>query len=347
MPALIGGILALSLMTAGHAASVSTAKGAGAMHRALSVPHPTASAQPDSYLALLARARSGESVGIIVSLKLPGTPFQAEGRLSVFETHQQRDRIARAGKQLVAGLAGTEYRLAYQYQTIPALALRVDDRALQVLRMSGLVRSIVEDRPVWPTLADSTPLIGAPSAWSQGHDGSGWAVAILDTGIDGGHAFFLDPASNSRIVAEACFSNAGGQAPYVSLCPNGSSSQTGPGAADATIPACDGGSLCSHGTHVAGISAGYSSGNRKGVAPNADIIAIQVFTRIENPTQCPPGQTVCTGSFPSDQIAAMDYINNTLSTQHDVAALNMSLGGGGSSSYCDSQESASKTAIDN
>src|SRR5690606_18764970 len=115
-----------------------------------------------------------------------------------------------------------------------------------------------------------------------------------------------------RIVAEACFSNANGAGGQVSLCPNGTPTQTGTGAANANTPACLSGSnqLCNHGTHVAGISAGYSA-TRKGVAPNADIIGIQVFTRFNSASDCGSAGAPCVLAYNSDQLAALNYINNT------------------------------------
>lgn len=96
-------------------------------------------------------------------------------------------------------------------------------------------------------------------------DGSDWAVAILDSGIDSSHPFFKDASGNSRVIAEACFA---------SRCPNGKSSSFGVGQA-----AHRGGSW--HGTHVAGIAAGNSHGasnsSPRGVAKNAKIVAVNVF----------------------------------------------------------------------
>lgn len=39
-----------------------------------------------------------------------------------------------------------------------------------------------EDRLAKADLQDSVPLIHAPEAWAAGYSGSGWNVAILDTG---------------------------------------------------------------------------------------------------------------------------------------------------------------------
>ncbi len=97
-------------------------------------------------------------------------------------------------------------------------------------------------------------------------DGSDWAIAIIDAGIDTSHPFFKDASGQSRVIAEACFAG--------NKCPNGSSSSVGPGQA-----AHRGGAW--HGTHVAGIAAGNSFGSSssspRGVAKNAKIVAVNVY----------------------------------------------------------------------
>src|SRR5690606_12578974 len=104
-----------------------------------------------------------------------------------------------------------------------------------------------------------------------------------------------------------------------------------------------------HGTHVAGIAAGRSqtvAGQTiNGVAPNANIIAIQVFTRFNRDTDCGgTGTAPCIMSYTSDQLAALNYINTTLRPSHSIASVNMSLGGGSYGAYCDT--ATIKTAVD-
>ena len=135
------------------------------------------------------------------------------------------------------------------------------------------MKNIEEDKLVEISLDESIPLINADNAWALGYDGTGQTVAVLDTGIRSDHIVF-----DSRVVEEACYS---GYSPAsTSLCPNGSTSQIGPGAADATTANCYVGlsNICWHGTFVAGIMAGDHT-EYSGVAPKANIIAIQVFSR--------------------------------------------------------------------
>ena len=293
---------------------------------------------------IVERIANEGTIGVIVGLSLPDA-FVPEGDITSRDRLNQRAQIAEAADQLTAQLARHEAEVYGRYESLPAMAIRVDPAALEFLLSNPLINHIQLDEAVPPALGSSTGVIGAPSVWSQGLEGSGQAVVILDTGIDGDHAFFEDNVGNSRIVAEACFSNGGGSGGQVSLCPNGASSQVGLGASEVKIPAClrsNGSQLCNHGVHVAGIAAGRGPSFR-GVAPDADIISIQVFTRFE--TGCPNNNNPCVLSYTSDQLAALNHVFTTLHQNHSVASVNMSLSGGSNSSPCDSD--SRKPAIDN
>ena len=157
------------------------------------------------------------------------------------------------------------------------------------------------------------------------------------------HSWFNTPVS--KVVSEACYST--NDPGFVeSWCPGAASSSV---AADSGLN-CDlavGG--CDHGTHVAGIVAGNDeTGPNYGVARGADIIAMQVFSKFLTPGDCSPGPAPCTASYSSDQIAAMERVL-LLSDSMNIAAINMSLGGGEyfDQASCDSNNLAVKAAIDN
>ncbi|HEX4813697.1 MAG TPA: S8 family serine peptidase [Nonomuraea sp.] len=196
------------------------------------------------------------------------------------------------------------------------------------------VASIHRDRTYAP--ADVTPnlrQIGADQAHAKGFNGAGQAVAVLDTGIDRDHPWFA-----GRLVAEACFSAV--EQDVRSLCPNGQTEQTGAGAADAMTANClaEGVNLCEHGSHVAGIAAGTG-----GVAPGAGIVAVQVFSRVDDPGIC--GEPSCLLAYESSLRLAMDYVTGLA---QPLAAVNLSLGGILSEGACDGTEegAAFKEKID-
>ena len=230
----------------------------------------------------------------------------------------------------------------------PMLVVEVNRNALEGLRRSPRVVSIIEDIPDRPTLDQSIPVINADDVHDLGWNGFGHTVVVLDNGIDNAHPFYT-----GRVVAEACFSTAGTN--EVGLCPNGTATQTGAGSASNEVANClDGTSnLCDHGAHVAGIAAGDGFGiagaPATGVAPEANIIGIQVFVRNNSMSDCSPRTAPCTLSYPSDQIAALEHVLDDLSGTWDIAAVNMSLGGGEFSSACDSDGDSNgrKAPIDN
>ncbi|MGW4791965.1 S8 family serine peptidase [Nonomuraea sp. MG754425] len=210
----------------------------------------------------------------------------------------------------------------------------------QVAQQSDVV-SIRKDKLNEPSLLESIPLIGADKAHRAGFTGKGTAVAILDSGIDNDH-----PAFTGRIVAQACFSAADPVDGSSPLCPNGSQFQIGDGAANAETESCMAGApqpqfgLCYHGTHVAGIAAGQRTPEfaSSGVAPKAKIVPVQVFSRFDNSPYC-LGRPVCILAYDSSILTGMAYAD-LLADQYNIAAVNLSLGGGMYGESCDAADGA-------
>ncbi|HEV1999976.1 MAG TPA: S8 family serine peptidase, partial [Xanthobacteraceae bacterium] len=236
-----------------------------------------------------------------------------------------------------------------RFDITPAFAVNVTRAELEALAADPRVVRIQYDRAVPHTLIQSVPLIGMSVAYGLGATGQGQAVAILDTGVQSNHEFLT-----GKVVSEACFSNAGGFGGNLTLCPNGQSSQTGAGAANSETAQCINGSteLCVHGTHVAGIAAGKNTSQgggepANGVAKEAQIVAVQIFTRFNSTADCGAGNAPCVLSYISDQIDALNWVlQNAINLPAGVktASINMSLGGGLFTSPCD--DDATKTPID-
>jgi subtilisin len=248
------------------------------------------------------KARSKGTVRVIVKLDVPP---EAEPGEAI------RDR-----QLSVASALGIPDHRVSRFATIPFVALEVDAAQLAALAARPDVVDVQEDVVVPLALASSNTVIGAGTAWASGFGGAGQTIAILDTGVDAAHPFFSTGAN--KIVAEACFSsNAGGG---TSLCPGGVTTAIGPGSARPCAPELFG---CFHGTHVAGIAAGNDgAGPDFGVARDASLIAIQVFSRFEE--GCPTPQP-CIGSFTSDYIRGLEHVYS-LRNDFRIAAANLSLG---------------------
>jgi len=170
-------------------------------------------------------------------------------------------------------MAGTQYTVNRTYNSIPFVALSVSPGALAALERSAGIRGINEDWLAKPLLNNTVNIIGASAAWNRGLDGSGWYVAILDTGIRDTHNFFA-----GKDIVQACFSLGQDAISGVGDCPTGfSTDTTSPNAARhfPTDPTSD------HGTHVVGIATGRDW-PLFGVAPGANIIDVQVFSQFHS-----------------------------------------------------------------
>jgi len=225
------------------------------------------------------------------------------------------------------------FTLKTKYKRSPLLAMRVDKRALSELANTPGVKSVGEDKlsapqpvdkqarvspkSVKPADFDTMQLIKAGEAHQLGFTGQGQTIAILSDGVQAMHPLLSccriqeDPGGQpivSKVVAEACFSNGGGAGQ--SLCPNQQPSQTGTGAADPTATsACRSGDtyLCTHGTYAAGLAAGKGELCCAEVAPDANIMAIQIYTRFNGAAQC-AGAAACLRSYESDQISGLEEV---------------------------------------
>ncbi len=278
---------------------------------------------------LRARASSEGSVRVIVRLAVPEAASAARGTPA--DDDARRRAISAAAGRLGRDLGSTGWAIRRRFRTLPFVALEVSPAGLDRLSASGAVAAVAEDRLERPALAESVPLVQADQVQALGYDGSGWTVAVLDTGVDGSHSFLA-----GKVVSEACYSANGS-------CPNGETSQLGAGAGRP----CDWApSACVHGTHVAGVIAGSSS-ELTGVAPGASLIAIQVFSRFTGSTCDGDVEDPCALTFTSDTIAGLERVYE-LRDQYRIAAVNLSLGGGRffSETGCDLDDAARKAAVD-
>lgn len=276
--------------------------------------------------ALIDKARKEGTVRVIVGLAIPGNPPGGPQKPADKAKHQAE--VAAAQAEVLDSLKGQgQAEVTHVYETFPALALNVDEKALKHLMNHPRVTGVIEDGLSAPALNSTLPVIDGDLAHAQGYKGSGQIVVILDTGIDSDHPYFT-----GRIIKQACFSFGSGVAGS-RLCANGLAvDTTSPDAADYSY--CGGVDDCNHGTHVAGIAAGNNA-TYTGVAPDAEIIAIQVFSKFTTSTYC--GTSVpCALSWDTDQLAALEYVYDTLRLDYpgQIAAVNMSLGGGGYTSAC-------------
>ena len=217
-------------------------------------------------------------------------------------------------------------RLLLTFRHTPAMVMRLNQAELEALAGDAGVVRVVPDSLERPVLFNSVPQIGAALLHQTGTTGAGEVIAILDTGIDYDH-----PAFAGRIVHSACFSTTSEEDTAESLCASGNEDTTSATAAThCDIP--EDFTACAHGTHVASIAAGApgphsSLGNYQltGVAPDASIIPIQVFSAFTDESLC-GGAAACTLSYVSDQLRALEWLYENRDLL-DLDVINMSIGG--------------------
>ncbi|MCW5724710.1 MAG: S8 family serine peptidase [Maricaulaceae bacterium] len=298
------------------------------------------------------RLGAGERVRMLIFFDTPtAAEGAAEGINSISENDARAAIITATRDALISQVfnrttfelselppGSDEPRIIRVFRHTPALAIMLNQNELTGLENQPGVQ-IFPDGVERPFLHRSASLVGAGVMHDLGFTGSGVGLAILDTGVDHQH-----PAFAGRIVASACFSSTVPELGATSYCPGGAQQVIGALAGDnceneADAPgqgAADG--SCFHGTHVAGIAAGAAftdpatpGRELQGVAPQADVIAVQVFSRFTG-NDC-DGATSCSMSFVSDQLAALEWLYDTR-VAYNLGVINMSLGGSRHFSPC-------------
>ena len=280
------------------------------------------------------QAAATDKIRVIVGVR---AAFAPEGFQDRSTRQRQRQEIGAVQSTIEKALPRRDAARIQRLTAVPFMAMEVDADQLEALAAMPEVTDIQEDRQAWASLAQSVPLIQADDAWSAGYVGKGWAVAVLDNGVQTSHPFL-----QGTVVAEACYSTHNPGAGEYSMCPGRVTASTASGSASYCYDATYGNWACDHGTHVAGIAAGRG-GNQTfaGVAKGGNLIPMQVFTW---------------DADYRDSFAYFSDINRGLQQiiyLHDagakIAAVNMSLGGGAytSESTCNSANASTKALIDN
>ncbi|APH72151.1 S8 family serine peptidase [Aquibium oceanicum] len=287
---------------------------------------------------ILANMADG-SAPVIVEFAMPqaagaAADAAAADEAQISAVHQKQDeilsRVFAAEGGLSGALASDDLGIK-RMDFSPMFAATVDQETLEKLAADPAVVRIHEDGLNEPYLIQSLPLIGMPTAYAAGATGSGWTVAVLDTGSRRTHEFL-----SSSVISAACYSTSNGTA--TSICPGGVSASTDINSAmDCDIATIYG---CGHGTHTAGTAAGFntslSSGEpANGVARSSKLITINVFSRFP-PSQCSNSRSNgCVLAYNSDMIKGFERVY-ALRNTYKIASVNVSIGGGSYSSYCDS-----------
>jgi subtilisin family serine protease len=283
------------------------------------LPVPTSA--PATWDKLKARADKDGTVRVIVGLNVRVKP---EGKLTLGQRLVQRQAVDARRLGMLRILKGRRFGNVKNLSPVPFVAMDVSRDALAALQRSGDVASVAEDTLLELDGVTSNANLNdwwdiyqtrTDTAWNNGYDGRGQTIGVLDTGTQSNHPWLA-----GKVVREACYAyiTAGSAS---GSCPNGSSSQTGAGAAQP----CTYHEMCAHGTHVAATAAGTY-----GVARRANLIAVQVFHR--DPATGEPRV------WSSDLLWGLKYVYDQRGS-FSIASVNLSLGGGQWTGYCDGYDS--------
>ncbi len=247
---------------------------------------------------------SEETVSVIVDLVDLGVPGDAPA-------------LARALDDRHEGVESTGVLVE-----LDLMAAEVTADGLAALASSATVESVRPARQdLRLQLDETTTTVGAAALHIEGLTGAGRTVAVIDSGVDRDH-----PGIDGSVVAEGCFLEGVPtfeQTPSVSvteLCENGTRSDVSAEPC-ATIPAS-----CTHGTAVAGVITSDAPG-LAGVAPDADIIAFRVTAVIEGAADEEHPEYPFSAYIPEAGVLAALEAVYALRDTHDIAAVNLSLGG--------------------
>lgn len=252
-------------------------------------------------------------VRVIVELDVPALTeqsgmFAGKALTDAGRTAQQNAIAAQEQVEAKIAEAAPEASVRYSYSLLlNGIALEcayghiAELEALPGVKAVHLVQTY--ELPTEPKVTSGGGMIGAPTAWNLGMDGSGMVVAVLDTGLDTDHAAFaVDPKTPAvvrgdideilsadtlqaqRLVRDLSSSSVylSGKVPYVFDYADHDTDVNHHGGSD-------------HGTHVAGIvAANPADGSVTGVAPQAQLMILKVF---------PDGST---GANSDDILAALE-----------------------------------------
>ena len=253
---------------------------------------------------------------------------------------EKRAQVQAGIDSITESLPVGSWSVAGETPTVPTANLIINARALEVLQERPGIRRVQSAlHEFYPaevssseglaselgvsanlaTMGASTPVTGA---WASGFKGAGKTIAVLDTGVQTDHPFLMN-GTVQKTVGEACFASAFG---YSTTCPGGAAmSVSGPSKVGAGAP-CPVDIVigtqkeCTHGTHVAGIAVGGDGTGNSGIAPEASLIAVQIFSYKYSTNRI----TSNTGDIDD----ALQWLYNRRADFPGLTAVNLSLGDG-------------------
>ena len=282
---------------------------------------------------LVTRAARDGVVRLIVMVGNPAEIRSIDTAATALDPDNVVNLVAQSQDKAIAntGTGVINFNDLVKFKYTPAMAITVRASQFREVLASASFTAVYEDYIVRPNLRTSLPLIGGVSLETTGATGKGQVVAILDSGVASNHPFLKD-----KVIGEACFgTKQKGPVEIVPFCPGGKTKSFGPGSGQSCNV-----ERCGHGTHVAGIVAGKGV-SFSGVSPDAKLLSVQVFSKSLNDPAC---DGPCLSGKLSDVIRGIEWVFEQRNA-FKIAAVNMSLGFGSFTEFCDSVSPPIASAI--
>jgi subtilisin family serine protease len=240
----------------------------------------------------LAHAKANGSAEVPIELRGGDAFSPAQGHLPARAWNNQVESMRRAFREVLGPGIAEGVLHQQDFSEVRSLVANMSHAALARLYANAdprVLRVRLNEPVATAGLATSTVLTNMPQAWAAGHRGAGQTIVVIDSGVKKSHEFFKMNGV-SKVAMEFCAGT--NSPPYKSICPApnglGDSPLNYPGSGEPqTQAACpttnwQNSRASSHGTHEAGIAAGRAStkmaAGLQGVAPDATIVAAQVFS---------------------------------------------------------------------
>lgn len=215
-------------------------------------------------------ASNNETVRIIVELETQPSHgnISQSGINSLAKIQWEQEVFTQQMEQ-----SGMEYDLVYSFQKLfNGVSLTIDpENLVEIQTMAGVQKvfpAMIFERPK-PLMKDSGGKVAAPYAWNLGYKGEGMVVAVIDSGFDPSHPDFKLTDSKLAKLTRSKVEAKGLKGSYINI-----KFPYGWNYYDKTKKLYEAG--MSHGQHVAGSVA--ANGQIKGIAPEAQLLAMRVFS---------------------------------------------------------------------